>query len=132
MREDLGRYFPRYRAAIVKQKQRCLVLGRTKPAIDLNTLGGTSDIQLDRFNWTITNCTLEIFVQRLNYFQLFRLPVVDESHIEQNIDLSISLSSAINGAPDVGSINNQLAPFGLKLTEEERPVEQLIISDQAP
>ena len=131
MRQDLDRYLLNYRAAVSHRKKRCLILaGRGTAALE--SKGGAPDIRFDRFGWQVTNCSLALLAERLNYQQFFALPVVDESGLAGPVDLSIALPQVNGGQPDIGALNRALAPYGLQLRAEERTIEELVITDRKP
>lgn len=133
MRQDLDRYFTRYKASIIKEARQCLILSRIPGGRAPVTKGNNPDVRLDRFGWTVSNCSLGILCERLNYYQLLHDPVVDETGLADPIDLEVPIKQlSAKGGPDTGAINTELARYGLQLQPGKRTREILILSDRQP
>lgn len=133
MRQDLDRYFTQYKAAIIKEDRQCLILGKSSPSKIPVNAGAAPDVRLDRFGWTVSNCTIDVLCQRLNFFNIFRYPVIDETGITSAVDLEIPIKQVTQaGGPDIEAINQELSRYGLQLQPGKRKQEILIIQDRQP
>jgi len=133
MRQDIGRYFTQYTADIIKEKRVCYVLSRLANGHSPGRSGKATDVRLDRFGWSMSDCTLGILCERINYYQLLPYPVVDESGIDDPVDIEVPISKVgQDGKPDIVAINLELAKFGLELKQAERTREILAIRDRQP
>lgn len=133
MRQDLDRYFTQYKASVVKETRQCLILSRTGSSKIPGNAGAASDVRLDPFAWTVSNCTLGILCERLNYNQVLPYPVVDETGIAYPVDLQLPVRKVnAAGRPDIDGINQELAAYGLQLKQGIRTREILVIQDREP
>jgi thiol-disulfide isomerase/thioredoxin len=128
MRTDVDRLFPMYQAKIVKVERSCLVLERinTKEQ-NFSTQGEKPDIIIDKFGWKAVNVTVGLLVERLNFFQVMNTPILDETGLQNPVDLTILLNTP---KPDIAALNQELATKNLRLAAVKRVFEELIISDR--
>ncbi len=73
---------------------------------------------------TLKNASLYKLVNNLNALSTVSLPIVDDTGITGNVDLTMGTIS------DVASIRKALSKYDLDLQEEEREIDMLIIRDK--
>jgi thiol-disulfide isomerase/thioredoxin len=122
MQYDLCHYF-KIRASVEKQVVNSYVLTVTDTSL-LKTSGnieGNSLYEPITGDRVMYNQPVSVLVQRLN--RLYKLPVLDETHLTANIDLRLP-----NDLLDVAAVNAMLSKQGLLLTKAPRPVEMFVLS----
>jgi thiol-disulfide isomerase/thioredoxin len=125
MQEDLARVFNRYSAKLEKRETKVLALVRTSARDKIKTSGKEQKFNIDHFEFTITNCKLQLLVANLNYsLQLLRIPVIDDTGYMGNVDLSLSANQS-----DIESIRKALLPYDLDLVYKMKPIDMLVIRD---
>ena len=120
---DLSRYTG-YRAEIKKTMQKCWVLRRNSSQDLLKTKGGELISTFPGSPSVLQNAPLRHMVNMINGNTSISLPLIDETGYTANVDIRIS------GITTPEHLNQELAAYGLTITEEERPLSMLIISDQ--
>ena len=126
MQHDLEFLFPQYHASIEMMEKECWVLisfGESKP---LNTSGGNPASSYSLTGFQLHNAPLSNFIDHLNviYLQNSPYPVVDESHIDHPVDLSVEANLS-----DINSMSSALIPYGLKFIKAKRKIPVLVITD---
>lgn len=126
MQEDLGRYFPQYSASLQKQLRPCLVLKRTGTEDKLKSSGGSPEVNMNRFGAALRNAYLNQLTSRLEFQWLSRhpLPLINGTGYTGKVDLSIEADLS-----NVASLNTALERYGLRLEEEKREIEVLVIKE---
>ncbi|WEK21647.1 MAG: TlpA disulfide reductase family protein [Candidatus Pedobacter colombiensis] len=126
MQDDLDRYFSRYNIKLERRKTMCLALVTTVDHPDLLSKGGKPEFKIGNNYCSLQNMSLDVLLARLNliYLQSSRYPVVNDTGIKGNVDISFEVNLS-----DVHSINNALAPFNLKLIEKEVVTEMIVVRD---
>lgn len=113
-----------YSATIEKRKVRCLVLKRTSSIDKLRTKEGPTRFSFSMTETILKNASLYKLVNNLNALSTVSLPIVDDTGITGNVDLTMGTIS------DVASIRKALSKYDLDLQEEEREIDMLIIRDK--
>ncbi|WP_276964378.1 TlpA disulfide reductase family protein [Chryseobacterium sp.] len=113
-----------YKATIEKRTVRCLVLKRTSSINKLKTTGGLTRFSFSMTETTLKNASLYKLINNLNAIPTVSLPIVDDTGITGNVDLTMGAIS------DVSSIRRALSQYDLDLQEEEREIDMLIIKDK--
>ncbi|WP_207423757.1 TlpA family protein disulfide reductase [Desertivirga brevis] len=125
MLKDLNRYTP-YHGSIEKRRVKCLVMTVVPGYKDrLKTKGGTPELSFfpDQPPLMI-NYSTKILLLRLNDLKFLPLPVVDETGLTENIDLSLT-----SFPTSEAELKSALLKQGLKLSERERELEMLCLKD---
>ncbi|WP_207531807.1 TlpA family protein disulfide reductase [Desertivirga arenae] len=125
MLKDLNRYTP-YQASIEKRKVKCYVLTVLPGYKDrLKTRGGEAEFSLFRGPiFKMVNYSTQILLINLNELDFLPLPVVDETGLNENIDLSFA-----SVPTSITDLKSAFLKQGLKLTEKVRELEMLCIKD---
>lgn len=124
MLEDLNRYTS-YKGSIESRKVKCLVLKRSSPIDRIKSKGGKSENSLFyKSPAKLTNGPLSYLVKRLNSLDDLALPVVDETGYSGNVDLEFTVK------PELSSLREELAFYGLELKEEYRTLNMFVLSDK--
>lgn len=125
MQQDLKNFFPEFEARVITQRKPCLVLTRSSgSAQPKKSEGGSYEIKLDRFDWTVRNASLGKLVERLNKTQNYPLTIVDESGFEGAVDLDVH-----TGLSDLNGLNKELEGYGLRFEKKEADQQVLVIAD---
>ncbi|WP_207424313.1 TlpA disulfide reductase family protein [Desertivirga brevis] len=125
MLKDLNRYTP-YHGSIEKRRVKCLVL-TVIPGFEerLKTRGGTPELSFSPGQPPLmVNYSTKILLIRLNDLKYVPIPIVDETGLTENIDLSLSFFPTSEA-----ELKSALLKQGLKLTERERELEMLCLKD---
>ncbi len=123
MLKNLSEYAD-YKATIEKRRVRCIVLKRTSSIDKLTTKGGSTRFSFSMTGTTLKNASIYKLVNNLNAIPTVILPIVDDTGITGNVDLTMGAIS------DVPSIRRALSKYDLDLQEEEREIDMLIIRDK--
>jgi thiol-disulfide isomerase/thioredoxin len=125
MKEDLARVFNIYTASLEKRDTKVLALVRTSSSDKIKTSGKPQKFNVDHFEFTITNCKLQLLVANLNYsLQLLRIPVIDDTGYIGNVDMSLQANQS-----DIKSIRKELRKYDLDLVYKTKAIDMLVIRD---
>ncbi len=125
MKEDLARVFNLYTASLEKRETKVLALVRTSSNDKIKTSGKPQKFNVDHFEFTITNCKLQLLVANLNYsLQLLRIPVIDDTGYIGNVDMSLQANQS-----DIESIRKELRKYDLDLVYKTKAIDMLVIRD---
>lgn len=123
MLEDLSRYTA-YRSTVESRKTKCLVLKKSGKADLPATKGGEMISTFPQSPSILQNAPLRHMVNMINGKTPITLPLIDETGYNGNVDLKIS------GVTTLEKLKKELAPYGLTITEEERELLMMVITDQ--
>lgn len=123
MLEVLNRY-SNYNAKIKVLQTDCLVLKRTTDTNLIATKGGKRISTFPQAPAILQNAPLLHMINMINGVTPIQLPLLDETGISENVDLKIS------GVFSVEQLIRELAPYGLTIVRENRPLEMLVISEK--
>ncbi|SEL31015.1 redoxin domain-containing protein [Parapedobacter koreensis] len=135
MLQDLNEFFGMYQnitVAVEKRNIMALAIVKSESYQDISTKGGEGirKFDMDRGVLTLKNQTLKPLISRMNValdyrpkigLEPYTYPIVDETGIKSNIDLTISADFG-----DVGSVKAALNKYGLDLVEKITPVEMIV------
>jgi len=127
MRQDLDRYF----GLVIRKEKRnvkCLVLRRDSENITAYSKGGKTEQNIgagiiDTAKYA-HNISLYEFVETLNLS--LSLPVLDETRITEKI----TLDNLPGDLQNINALRKALNKYGLSITEEERSIDLIIISEK--
>ena len=128
MQQDLNKYLP-FKASIEKRKIKCLILRnisnenmvKTKHAEGPSFVHYNEDQTVSMQNMPIASLILQLIYWNTN----IKSPIVDGTTISDNVDIAIH--SRFN---DIKSLNKELQHYGLTLSEEEKEIKMLVITDK--
>lgn len=123
MLESISRY-SNYHAEIKVLDTDCLVLKRTTDKNLVATKGGERISTFPGAPSILQNAPLFHMVNQINAPTPIKLPLIDETDITGNVDLKIS------GVFSAEQLSRELAPYGLTIVKEKRPLEMLIITEK--
>lgn len=126
-KEDLNRFFG-YDVKIEKRKVECFLIKKANDRyVSLNTKGGKTFFYSDAYSLKMTNAPMGQLVHWLEhkYLSLYRLPVLDESGLTDNIDLNLEVKLT-----DVTKLSEALREHGLYIDKGIREVGYLVIADR--
>jgi len=125
--ESLNTYSP-FKGAIERRSTRCLVLQLTGSPRKLTTKGGKTESTLYKAGPKhMRNAPLSYLVNQLLSEPAIRLPVLDETGLQENIDLALKADLG-----DLPALRKELRRYNLDLVEADRPIDLLVIRDKAP
>lgn len=114
------------KSAYEKHVKKCLVL----TTIDSNLLITKGGIQKsdskDHLGLQLTNQPMSYLSKVLGNYLGCKLTFIDETHISGNIDIDINLDFRLD---KLVRIQEAIKPYGLRLHEEERVIDVLVIRD---
>ncbi|MBS1533113.1 MAG: redoxin family protein [Bacteroidetes bacterium] len=124
---DLNRYFD-ISGTVEKRSVPCWVLvlkdkTKLKPA-------SNSEQKVYGRNGAFHNVALKYFVNALQWYYQME-PVVDETGYVDPVYMDIQIAADLNHYPDISSIRQKLAGYGLDLVKENRSVNVLVIKKKA-
>jgi thiol-disulfide isomerase/thioredoxin len=119
-----------FNGMVQRRKVKCLVLvkkGRRVPE-ELNSKGGELALHFfaDGKPGVLSNVSMSDFVVTLNNLEQITPLIIDETGIEQKVDLRLAPFSSLE------SLNNDLSQYGLQIKEAERPLDVFVIQDDKP
>lgn len=125
MLEGLNKYSG-YFGRTEKRQTRCLLLVKTGSGPNIHSSGNKPDKQLliSECRYYLHNQPISLLVNELNRIPGIKIPIINETGIEENID--IRLTPASNSLPD---IRKALRFYGLDLVETRKELELFILSD---
>ena len=123
MLQDLSRYTT-FNAKIESRKTKCLVLKRVGSADHLATKGGAVISTFPQTPSVLQNAPLSHMVNMINGQTPISLPLIDETDYKGRVDLHLS------GIATLEKLQKELSKYGLSVTEEERDLNMLVITDQ--
>lgn len=124
MKKDLDKYF-KIQSKIERRKTKCLVLvkkGNGELLKYSSQEASTTDFILENNILYFKGCSINDLIERLNYFVTTSLPIIDETKICNNIQLTIPY-----GKIDVHEIRHSLQDAGLDLVETIREINYLVL-----
>jgi thiol-disulfide isomerase/thioredoxin len=138
MKQELKLFF-NYSAEFESVHTKCLVFKRIKAEDKIKTKGGEKKYEISPSYIRIQNAPFKYLfwelenkfllykfpVQVENGFALFQDPLIDETRINENIDLEIS-ADIMNPK----TLSEALNPYGIEIVEEDRDVTMLVIKDR--
>lgn len=114
-----------YHARIEKRKMSCWVLVKTGPIAQLISKGVRPENRgAKETPGKLTNAPVGKLTAMLNNAKISKLPVINETGIEEHIDLSLTLSS------DIKQLQKQLQTYNLDLIIADRAVSMFVIGDR--
>lgn len=138
MRADLDRFFG-YKAAVQKIVQKCLVLELTCNPEKIYTNGGEFKNTFSRSSvfGDVKDSIREIrngnFILLVNafyeWFNEFNIPFINNNGIKLDQNIDIKLSASAVESLDINLINQELIPYGLRLSKKDFGLDVLVISD---
>ncbi|MHA6728391.1 TlpA family protein disulfide reductase [Chryseobacterium sp. A301] len=123
MLDVLDRY-SNYNAKIKVLQTDCLVLKRTTDKNLIATKGGKLISTFLQEPSILQNAPIWHMVNMINGNTPIEFLLIDETDIAENVDLKIS------GVFSVEQLIRELAPYGLTIVRENRPLEMLVISEK--
>ena len=123
MLQDLSRYTA-FNATVEYRKTKCLVLKRVGTTDLLATKGGELIATFPQTPSILQNAPLSRMVHMINGQTPISLPLIDETTYTKNVDLHLS------GISTLEKLQKELSKYGLTVTEEERELNMLVITDQ--
>lgn len=124
MREELHRFFPEYKVAIVRKKQLVLVLVKTDKLERYKFMKGEVVSNWDPFHVKVSNVGIAHVLAKLSTVYLQEEPLlIDGTGIKFPVDLEFQADLT-----KIEEINKALARYGLLIKKELRKVEVLSIS----
>lgn len=123
MLADLNRY-TNFVAAIEKRDLKCLVLKKYAENDKLKSKAEASESSFKNAAVRLRNVPLSYLLNHLNALTTFEEYFVDDSGIDYLIDIDLDNKSSIK------ALNEGLRLYGLKLVNEIRPVEIMVIRDK--
>lgn len=121
MRKDLDGFF-NCSLSVENRYQKCLILVRKDKSINIGTTGGKA-LELFDDNIVLQNTSINKLVTALS-MRRNMLPVLNESGIEQNIDISLNASLT-----DIPKIKSELNKYGLDLINGVRFIKMVILKE---
>lgn len=128
MRNDLMRYFPEYRAKLIWQDTKCLVLRKTGGKQAYISKGGKRAVVNDQFSFSVKNTSMYGFLFQLYMLHLSPLDMelLNESGYSGSVDISLTGDLA-----KLKVINDQLSKYGLEIVEGVRKRQRLYFADKS-
>ncbi len=124
MLEDLNRY-TNYFGKIEKRLTKCLVLVRTSAIDKIKTRGGNLENSIPAKPSKLINGPISYLVMRLNGEATIKLPIVDETHYIDNVDIRLS------GDLELQALRKELKQYDLDLAEAERYLNIFVLRDKS-
>jgi len=127
MQHDLELFFSAYQAKVETVKTKCLVLVRTSNMDKLKSAGGKAEVHFDLYSAHLQNTFLNQLTARLGglYMQNSPIPIIEDAKYNGRVDLNIQANLS-----SLEAVNTALRQYDLKLEEQEREMEMLVVSDR--
>ena len=123
MLQAISRY-SNYNAEIKILHTDCLVLKRTTDKNLVATKGGKKISTFPQSPSILQNAPFSYMVNFINGKTPIKLPVIDDTGITGNVDIKIT------GVFSAEQLARDLAPYGLTVVKEKRPLEMLVITEK--
>jgi thiol-disulfide isomerase/thioredoxin len=130
MRDDLNHYFDatyKLNASLQKKMVKCIILSRLSGKELIKTNGSIPNAKSTGDEYSLTNLPFRLFLYNIRESnKKDSRPIIDETGITVSVD--IHLRGQLN---DLVALRNGLKKYGLNITEGERAIDMLVITDQS-
>ncbi|RZJ90937.1 MAG: redoxin domain-containing protein [Chryseobacterium sp.] len=125
MREDLRRCFSQYNFKVEQRKLPILSLVRTSEEDKIATKGGDVKVDINGSGIEVRNASIGNLFYRLNFLRRTKNVLVDHTNYKGKVDLLLDANLT-----DIASLNTELAKYDMKLVENSRDTDVLVVSDK--
>jgi hypothetical protein len=128
MLSDLNNYFGamyNIEGRLEKRKSKCLALVQTGKSSAFQAKGTDENNVFDGYHLKLTNRPMKALVNFLGINLDYLPQLVDETGYEGKIDIDLNCNLS-----DLGSVNQALAIYGLRLQQTEREMDMIVIKDK--